>query len=47
MTEQELKNKELVEKYPFLSWYGNPLFRGYSEDQISYKRTWEDELPEG
>ena len=26
---------------------GNPLFRGYSEDAISYQYTWEDELPEG
>ena len=41
------KNKELVKKYPFLSWYGNPLFRGYSEDAVSYQHTWEDELPEG
>ena len=41
------KNKELVEKYPFLSWYGNPLFKGYTEEDISYQYTWEDELPEG
>ena len=41
------KNKALVEKYPFLSWYGDPLFRGYNEDTISYQYTWEDELPEG
>ena len=37
------KNKKLVEKYPFLSWYGNPLFRGYSEEAISCQYTWEDE----
>lgn len=43
-----MTNKELCKKYPFLSWYGNPLYLGYSEDlNLDYKYTWEDELPEG
>ena len=42
-----MTNKELVEKYPFLSWYGNPLLRGYSENKTNYNYTWEDEIPEG
>ena len=40
-------NKALCDKYPFLIWYGDPLYRGYSEDKIDYKYTWEDELPPG
>lgn len=47
MTEKE-KNKELCNKYPFLRWYGSPLYAGYSEDgELDYSYTWEDELPEG
>lgn len=41
------KNKELIEKYPFLAWYGNPLYSGYNEETITSDYTWEDELPEG
>ena len=42
------KNKKLCDKYPFLNWYGDPLYRGYSEDcEPDYKYTWEDEVPEG
>ena len=41
-------NKALCEKYPFLKWYGDPLYRGYSEEgEPDYKYTWEDELPVG
>lgn len=41
-------NKDLCDKYPFLIWYGDPLYRGYSEDHdIDYTYTWEDELPPG
>lgn len=46
MTKEE--NKKLCEKYPFLTWYGNPLYIGYTEeDGPDYSYTWEDELPEG
>lgn len=41
------ENKELCKKYSFLSWYGDPLYVGYSEDKVEYNFTWEDELPEG
>ena len=41
------ENKALCEKYPFLKWYGDPLFIGYNEDHIDYNWTWEDELPDG
>ena len=41
------KIKELLEKYPFLSWYGNPLYFGYNEELIDSNYTWENELPEG
>jgi len=45
-TEEE--NKKLCEKYPFLAWYGDPLYMGYSEEgEPNYKFTWEDEVPEG
>ena len=45
-TEEE--NKKLCAKYPFLAWYGDPLYMGYSEDgEPNYKFTWEDEVPEG
>lgn len=42
------ENKALCEKYPFLKWYGDPLYMGYSEEgEPNYKYTWEDEIPEG
>ena len=41
------ENKALCEKYPFLTWYGDPLFIGYNEDSADYNWTWEDELPDG
>jgi len=45
-TEEE--NKKLCEKYPFLAWYGDPLYMGYTEENgPNYKYTWEDEVPEG
>ncbi len=45
-TEEE--NKKLCDKYPFLAWYGDPLYKGYSEEKgPNYKFTWEDEVPEG
>ena len=44
-TEEE--NKKLCDKYPFLAWYGDPLYMGYNEDKVDYSYTWEDELPEG
>lgn len=45
-TEEE--NKKLCERFPFLAWYGDPLYMGYSEDgEPNYKFTWEDEVPEG
>ena len=40
-------NKKLVKKYPFLAWYGDPLYYGYSEHKVTYKYTWEGELPSG
>ena len=42
------ENKKLCDKYPFLNWYGDPLYMGYSEDcEPDYSYTWEDEVPEG
>ena len=42
------ENKMLCDKYPFLIWYGDPLYIGYNEeDKLDYSYTWEDELPEG
>jgi len=42
------ENKELCEKYPFLTWYGDPLYVGYNEDhEPDYEYTWQDEVPEG
>lgn len=42
------ENKELVAKYPFLAYRGNPLFTGYdSAAQPVYEYTWADDLPEG
>jgi len=45
-TEEE--NKKLCDKYPFLAWYGDPLYMGYNENHaLDYKYTWEDEVPAG
>lgn len=45
-TEEE--NKKLCDKYPFLAWYGDPLYIGYTEEAgPNYSFTWEDEVPEG
>ena len=42
------ENKKLCAKYPFLAWYGDPLYTGYNEDgEPDYSFTWEDELPTG
>ena len=42
------ENKALCEKYPFLKWYGDPLYMGYDEDhELDYHYTWEDEIPLG
>ncbi len=43
------RNKALCEKYPFLTWRGDPLYIGsYSRDrEPTYEFTWEDEVPEG
>lgn len=42
------ENKALCEKYPFLRWYGDPLYEGYNEDrELDYHYTWEDEIPPG
>ncbi len=42
------ENKALCEKYPFLKWYGDPLYMGYEEKhELDYHYTWEDEVPEG
>lgn len=41
------ENKALCEKYPFLRWYGDPLYVGYSEEKINYDYTWEDDIPDG
>lgn len=42
------ENREYCKKYPFLKWYGDPLYVGYSEGhEIDYRYTWEDELPRG
>lgn len=41
-------NKQLCNKYPFLTWYGDPLYTGYTEDHLpDYEYTWEDEVPDG
>ena len=41
-------NKALCEKYPFLTWHGDPLYFDYDENkEPDYEYTWEDELPEG
>ena len=42
----EEKNRKLCEKYPFLVWYGDPLYGGLS-DTPDYRFTWEDELEPG
>ena len=42
------ENKKLCDKYPFLTWHGDPLYIGYDEKrELDYSYTWEDELPEG
>lgn len=42
------ENKRLCAKYPFLAWYGDPLYMGYSEEgEPDYSFTWEDEIPDG
>ena len=42
------ENKALCERFPFLSWYGDPQYIGYSEaGEPDYEYTWEDELPVG
>lgn len=42
------ENKALCEKYPFLTWYGDPLYFGYTEENgPNYDYTWEDEIPAG
>ena len=42
------ENKKLCDKYPFLTWHGDPLYIGYDEEhEPDYSYTWEDELPEG
>ncbi|MBQ2183839.1 MAG: hypothetical protein II399_04315 [Lachnospiraceae bacterium] len=42
------ENRALCEKYPFLTWYGDPLYKGYDESkEVTYDYTWEDELPPG
>jgi len=42
------ENRAYCEKYPFLTWYGDPLYMGYSENhELDYHFTWEDELPAG
>jgi hypothetical protein len=47
-TLNKAKIKEYCEKYPFLRWYGDPLYMGYSEDgEPADDYTWEDEMPEG
>lgn len=48
MTEQQIRNKNLIEKYPFLKWWGDPLYMNYKEEgEPSYDYTWEDEVPAG
>ena len=43
-----MTKKELCEKYPFLKWYGDPLYMGYTEENgPSETYTWQDEIPEG
>ena len=42
------ENKKLCDKYPFLTWYGDPLYMGYNEEsEPDYSFTWEDEIPKG
>lgn len=42
------QNKALCEKYPFLTWYSDPLYVGYTEENGSnYEYTWADELLPG
>lgn len=41
MTEEELKNKELCDKYPFLKKYD------WTDNFLGYETTWQDNLPEG
>lgn len=43
----EEQNKQLCERFPFLKWYGDPLYLGYSENTTDYSFTWEDEIPSG
>ena len=42
------ENKKLCDKYPFLTWYGDPLYMGYNEEgEPDYSFTWEDEVSKG
>ena len=42
------ENKKLCDIYPFLTWYGDPLYMGYNEEgEPDYSFTWEDEVPKG
>ena len=43
----EEENKEYCQKYPFLIWHGDPLYPGYKDENIDYRYSWEDELPDG
>ena len=48
MNEVQKKNKELIEKYPFLRWWGDPLYAAYTEEgKPSLDYIWEDEIPAG
>ena len=48
MNEVQKKNKELIEKYPFLRWWGDPLYASYAEEgEPSLDFTWENEIPAG
>lgn len=42
------RNKKLCAKYPFLTYYGDPLYVDYTEENgPDYHFTWEDELSDG
>lgn len=41
------KNKKLCEKYPFLTWRGDPLMSFQEIAEPNYEYTWEDEMERG
>ena len=44
----KIRNYFFIKKYPFMKWYGDPLYIGYPQyKKPSLTHTWYDEIPEG